>query len=343
MSVKETALKILEENKGMVVSGQKIAEKACASRAAVWKAISQLREEGYIIEASPNKGYVLSLKSDLLSAEIIHHFCKELPKENIYCLKSLESTNLTAKQVAAGGNVDLALIISEEQTNGRGRMKRNFFSPASSGIYMSLLIKPSFNMSKAILVTTAASIAVCRGINSVLGLDCKIKWVNDIYLDGRKIAGILTEGITDFESGQIEHIVIGIGINYSTPIESFPEDIKDIAGSLLNAESEGKNSISSISSKSRNRLIGAIISELIELLSDLDDKLFLDEYRRRSVILGHKVTFSSQTDGQFNNESGVALDIDSNGGLIVLLEDGSKKIINTGEVSVRREDRKYTK
>ena len=343
MSVKETALRILEENKGIVVSGQRIAEEACASRAAVWKAISQLREAGYLISASTNKGYILSLESDFLSAERINHFCKALPKETIYCFKSLDSTNIKAKQVASQDGMDLALIISEEQTNGRGRMKRNFFSPASSGIYMSLLIKPTFDMSKSILVTTAASVAVCRGINSVLGIDCEIKWVNDIYLNGLKIGGILTEGITDFESGQIEHLVIGIGINYSTAVVSFPEDIKNIAGSLLNTKNSGRDSLSLITSKSRNELIGAIISELIELLSHLDGNAFLEEYRARSLILGHQVIFSSQIDGQLHNESGKALDIDLNGGLIVLLEDGSVKIINTGEVTIRREDGQYTK
>lgn len=343
MSVKEITLKILEENKGRVVSGQKIAEEACASRAAVWKAISQLREEGYLISEATNKGYILSLQSDLLSAESIHHFCKDLPKEKIYCFKSLDSTNIKAKQIAAQDGMDLALITSEEQTNGRGRMERNFFSPASSGIYMSLLVKPTFDISKSILVTTAASVAVCRGINSVLGIDCKIKWVNDIFLNGRKIGGILTEGITDVESGQIEHIVIGIGINYSTPVISFPEDIKDIAGSLLNTENEGRYSLSLISSKSRNQLVGVIISELIELLSHLDGNDFLEEYKTRSLILGHQVIFSSQIDGQLCSESGKALDIDLNGGLIILLEDGSMETISTGEVTIRREDGQYSK
>src|SRR5665647_546263 len=222
-------------------------------------------------------------------------------------------------------------------------MERNFFSPAASGIYMSLLVKPTFDMSESILVTTAASVAVCRGINSVLGIDCKIKWVNDIFLNGRKIGGILTEGITDVESGQIEHIIIGIGINYSTPVISFPEDIKDIAGSLLNTENEGRYSLSLLSSKSRNQLVGAIISELIELLNHLDGNAFLEEYKTKSLILGHQVIFSSQIDGQLCSESGKALDIDLNGRLIVLLEDGSMKIISTGEVTIRREDGQYSK
>ena len=122
MSVKETVLKVLEENKGFVVSGQSIANEAGASRAAVWKAISQLREEGHIIEASTNKGYILSTKSDLLSADGIHAFCRELSKENIFCFKSIDSTNTKAKQIATQGGTGMALVVSEEQTNGRGLM-----------------------------------------------------------------------------------------------------------------------------------------------------------------------------------------------------------------------------
>lgn len=341
MSVKETVLKVLEENKGLVVSGQRIAEEAGASRSAVWKSISQLRDEGHIIEASTNKGYTLSSKSDLLSSDGIHGFCHSLPKENIFCFKSIDSTNTKAKQIATQGGATLALIVSEEQTNGRGRMRRNFFSPASSGIYMSLLIKPSFDISKSILVTTAASVAVCRGIASVLGLECKIKWVNDIFFQGRKVGGILTEGITDFETGHVEYIVIGIGINYSSPLQEFPDEIKEIAGSLLNSTPPKEGESFSMVSKSRNELIGTIVTELITLLDSLTESDFLTEYRSRSLILGQQVIFSQQSDGKMVSEFGKAIDIDQDGGLIVLLEDGTTRVINSGEVSIRRTDNIY--
>lgn len=327
MSVKETVLHVLEENKGLVVSGQSIAREAGSSRAAVWKAITQLREEGHIIEASTNKGYILSSKSDLLSSDGIHSFCKELAKEKIFCFKTIDSTNAKAKQLAVQGGIDVALIVSEEQTNGRGRMRRSFFSPNSTGIYMSLLFKPDFDISKSILVTTAASVAVCRGIDSVLGIDCKIKWVNDIFLADRKIGGILTEGITDFESGQVEYIVIGIGINYWAPNVPFPEDIKNTAGSLLDK----------MSLKSRNELIGEITSQLIDLLSSLNNIDFLEEYKSRSFILGHQVIFSTLKNGQISPQSGKAVDIDSDGGLVVLLDDGKIETINSGEVTIRKQ------
>ncbi|MBK5246227.1 MAG: biotin--[acetyl-CoA-carboxylase] ligase [Peptostreptococcaceae bacterium] len=341
MSVKETVLKVLEANKGSVVSGQIIAAEAGASRAAVWKAIAQLREEGYSINASTKKGYTLSSLSDLLSAEGIHSFCNKIPKDKIYCFKTINSTNAKAKQLAVQGGIDMALIVSEEQTNGRGRMGRIFFSPNASGIYMSLLIKPDFDISKSILATTAASVAVCRAIDSVLNINCRIKWVNDIFLADRKIGGILTEAITDFESGQVEYIVIGIGINYWAPKVPFPEDIKDTAGSLLNESSSNSmgntTNLSNIFPKSRNELVGEISSELISLLNSLNNIDFLEEYKSRSLILGHQVTFSTLKNGQIFSESGKAVDIDSDGSLVVLLEDGNKKTINSGEVTIRKQ------
>ncbi len=327
MSVKETVLKVLEANKGSVVSGQIIAAEAGASRAAVWKAISQLREEGYLINASTKKGYILSSHSDLLSPEGIYSFSKQIPKEKIHCFKTIDSTNAKAKQLAVQEGMDLALIVSEEQTNGRGRMGRSFFSPNASGIYMSLLIKPDFDISKSILVTTAAAVAVCRAIDSVLHINCRIKWVNDIFLGDRKIGGILTEAITDFESGQVEYIVVGVGLNYWAPNVGFPKDIQDTAGYLLDQWSP----------KSRNELIAKITSELIDLLNSLNNVDFLEEYKSRSFILGHQVVFSHQKDGQVFSQSGKAVDIDSDGSLLVLLEDGKIKTINSGEVTIRKQ------
>ena len=336
MSVKDTVLKVLEANKGLVVSGQKIAEEAGASRAAVWKAISQLREEGHGIQASTNKGYRLSSASDLLSAEGIHGACSRIPVSNIHCFKTIDSTNAKAKQLAIQGDIQVALIVSEEQTQGRGRMRREFFSPGSTGIYMSLLFKPTFDMTKSILVTTATSVAVCRGIQSVLGIDCRIKWVNDIFCNGLKVGGILTEGITNLESGHVEYIVVGIGINYSTPAGSFPSELSGIAGSLL---PEGKSA--SHLSASRNQLIGSITTELLHLLDTLDEGNFLKEYKEKSLILGHQVVFSSFKDGTLVSDSGMAVDIDTGGGLVVELGNGERKVISSGEVTIRRSDNQY--
>jgi BirA family biotin operon repressor/biotin-[acetyl-CoA-carboxylase] ligase len=332
MSVKDTVLRILEENKGETVSGQKIATEAGASRAAVWKAITLLREEGHIISATTNKGYSLSETSDLLSSEGIHAFCREIQIDQIHCHKVVDSTNTMAKKLATSGDVDLALIVSEEQTSGRGRMGRSFYSPQSTGVYMSLLIKPTFDISKSVLVTTAASVAVCRAIEEILGVHCQIKWVNDIFLGDKKVGGILTEGITDFESGQVEYIVIGIGINYIAPVNDFPEELQHVAGALIPFSS----ALSHGQTKSRNLIIGAIASQLLQLLERLDPNEFLPEYRERSFIIGHPVTFYFHKSGQTEARQGVAMDIDGEGGLVVQQDDGDVITLNSGEVTLRR-------
>lgn len=334
MSVKDVVLKILEENKGEMVSGQAIAAEAGASRAAVWKAITQLRKEGHLIDASTNRGYCLSSSSDLLSQEGIHSFCRLLEAENIHCYKSVDSTNNMAKRLATESSCSLSLIVSETQTAGRGRMGRSFYSPDSSGIYMSLLIRPDFDSSKSILVTTAASVAVCRAIESLSGIQCQIKWVNDIYLEGRKIGGILTEGVSNFETGQVEHLVIGIGINYSTPASSFPEDIQSIAGSLF--EGNVLQQQNSMELPSRNQLIGTICSQLLQLLKNLNPLDFMEEYKSRSLLLGHPVSFVTPSPGGPVTQFGKAIDINPQGGLVVLLEDGTESHINSGEVTLRK-------
>lgn len=334
MSVKDVVLKILEENKGEMVSGQAIAAEAGASRAAVWKAITQLRKEGHLIDASTNKGYCLSTSSDLLSPDGIHSFCRQLATENIHCYKSVDSTNNMAKRLATESSSPLSLIVSETQTAGRGRMGRSFYSPDSSGIYMSLLIRPDFDTSKSILVTTAASVAVCRAIESLSGIQCQIKWVNDIYLEGRKIGGILTEGVSNFETGQVEHLVIGIGINYSTPKSNFPEAIQSIAGSLF--EGNVPQYRNSMELPSRNQLIGTICSELLQLLKNLNPSDFMEEYKSRSLLLGHPVSFTTPSPSGPVTQFGKAIDINPQGGLVVLLEDGTEMNINSGEVTLRK-------
>jgi BirA family biotin operon repressor/biotin-[acetyl-CoA-carboxylase] ligase len=234
MSTKGSVLKALEENKGTAVSGEELASRLDISRAAVWKAIQELRREGYRIDAITNRGYCLAGDSDVLSAEGILPYVKgDVPADRIRVFKSVESTNLTAKKIALDGAQPGTVIIAEEQTKGRGRMGRSFYSPPAGGIYMSFILKPRLDTAKSVLITTAASVAVCKAIEEVTGISCRIKWVNDIYKGDKKICGILTEAVTDFESGQIDYIVLGIGVNYNTARTDFPEELAGIAGSLF--------------------------------------------------------------------------------------------------------------
>lgn len=362
MSTKGNVLKALEENKGATISGEELAGRLNLSRAAVWKAISELRKEGYPIDALTNKGYCLAPDSDLLSAEGIYpHIRPSFSSCPVYVLKTVESTNLTAKKMALEGASAGTVIIAEEQTKGRGRMGRSFYSPPSRGIYMSFILKPRFDASKAVLITTAASVAVCRAIEKVTGVSCSIKWVNDLYAGGKKVCGILTEAVTDFETGQIEHIVLGIGINYSTTSEEFPEALSEVAGSLFHSGADnsphsdenghgeteegydwtaGKNVASHPVPPSRNRLIAEVINQVLTMNEELESRSFIGEYRSRSMVLGKEIRILAP--GRAHEErdfsKGIpayALDVDDNGGLVVRYEDGTSGTLNTGEVSIR--------
>jgi BirA family biotin operon repressor/biotin-[acetyl-CoA-carboxylase] ligase len=333
MSTRANVLKALEENKGATISGEELASRLDISRAAIWKAIQELRREGYRIEAATNKGYCLSQESDVLSAEgILPHLRRNETAGRIHVFKVLESTNLTAKKMALDGAPHGTVVVSEEQTKGRGRMGRSFFSPPTGGIYMSFILAPKLEAAKSVLITTAASVAVCRAIEAVTGISCKIKWVNDIYLDGKKVCGILTEAVSDFESGHIDYIVLGIGINFSTAAEAFPKELSGIAGSLISAVSaEGI---------SRNRLIAEVIDQVLEINEDLESRQFLEDYRNRSFILGKEILVIPRI--RADNESepaegmpATALDIDGDGGLVVRYRDGSVQTLNSGEISIR--------
>lgn len=338
-STKSHILKILEENRGLPVSGAVIAGSLNISRAAVWKAVEDLRKEGFEIQAVTNKGYSLSSGSDILSAEgIMLDLIKtnvNIKKEDLHIYKSLESTNLTAKKMAVEGAAHGTVILSEEQTKGRGRLGRSFFSPKGTGIYMSIILRPSGTAEKAVPVTTAAAVAVCRAISSVLKVETCIKWVNDIYMSNRKICGILTEAVSDFESGSIESIILGIGINYSTPAAHFPDDIKNIAASLYSEPEMTPGSLKHSADKpSRNKLAAAVIEQVLALTENLDPADFMEEYKSRCFIIGKDITVYR------GNEiyNAKAVDINNEGALIVRKTDGSEEILNSGEVSVRSKD-----
>lgn len=330
-TAKDKVLKILEEERGAAVSGEKLAEQIGVSRAAIWKAIEVLRREGYPISASTNKGYILAPSSDLLSAQGMLPYLDiaQYPgmEENIFTYKSLASTNNTAKQMAFDGAANGTVILAEEQTQGRGRLGRSFFSPEGKGIYMSFIVRPDYNISKSLLTTTAAAVAVCLALKEACGEEAQIKWVNDIYLGGRKVCGILTEAMTNFETGQIDAIIIGIGVNCSTRDDEFPEDIRQTAGALS-------------APVSRNKLAAFIINHLRHILNHIGEgpyPVFMDEYRRRSMVLRKDIKVFNNFTNSGSDEylKAKAIDISDDGGLIVIYEDGRKDTLTTGEISIR--------
>lgn len=187
---------------------------------------------------------------------------------------------------------------------------------------MSLLLKPQMEASDAVFFTTATCVAVHRAIYKVTGIQTEIKWVNDLYYRGKKICGILTEAVTNCETGMVECVVPGIGINFNIAPEAFPEELREIAGALYDGGSV---------SVSRNELIAEVVNQLFLVEQDLKERTFLKEYREHSMLIGQKIYILAN-----EAEEATALDIDQNGGLVVQLADGTVKTLNTGEVSVRK-------
>ena len=214
MPLKERVLAVLEENKGKSVSGSEIARSVGMTRSAVWKAVKALREEGYTICAVTNKGYCLSEENDFLSEQSVvpNLRTKELGRK-IDVFKTIDSTNNFAKSLAQLGAVHGTTVISEVQTQGRGRMGRSFYSPLGMGIYMSVILRPELSVEHSLLITSCAAVAVAEAIERVAGIDCKIKWVNDIYAGNKKLCGILTEASVNVEQGGLEYAIVGMGIN----------------------------------------------------------------------------------------------------------------------------------
>lgn len=311
MSLKNDVLSELMKSRDYI-SGEELAKKFNKSRAAVWKAIKALQKEGFVINAVTNKGYMLSDENDLLSAERIKTLLKKDIKTIHY--QSIDSTNTQAKRLIAGGDNSDMLITAEEQTAGRGRQGKSFYSPAGTGIYMTLVIHPDVSLQNAITATTAAAVAVCRAIERLTSIKPEIKWVNDVYMNNRKICGILTEAISDFETGTVSSVIIGIGTNISTV--NFPDNVEN-AGCI------------GVKIK-RAELIAAIADELLDItLGDYSD--FIDYYRSHSMIIGKKINYIKN--GKATQAT--ALEIDEAGGLLVENESGEKITLRSGEISIR--------
>lgn len=323
MDVKNKVLHYLETNKGEVVSGGKLASHLGVSRTAIWKAIKSLEDSGYSISASTNKGYSLSSQSDILSAQSIKPFLNDKTNQcEILVFDTIDSTNKYAKKLAQDGAKEGTIIISEHQSEGKGRLGRSFYSPSGTGIYMSIILRPKMSAEHALLITTSTAVAVSKAIEENCYLDTQIKWVNDIYSDGKKLCGILTEASLDFETGGLEYAIVGIGINVSTSENSFPEEIKNIATSIYPHSS--RRSI-------RSKIIATIINNIFDYKDKLGCIEILNEYKSRSFLIGKEINIIK---GETQTPA-VAIDIDDKAQLIARLENGQIVALNAGEVSVR--------
>ena len=269
----EKVLSMLEKNIGMFVSGADMADSIGISRNAVWKAIRELRQRGYCIESITNKGYRLSDRSDIISAEGIKAYIdpeRASLADNIIIFESIDSTNDRAKELAVRGAEHGTCIVAARQEGGRGRKDHRFYSP-EGGIYMSVILAPDrILFSKNDAITAWVGVSVCKAIAGLTGLTPTIQGINDLYLDGKKICGILIESGSEFDSGTLQWIVVGIGINFDPDITEFPEELREKAAGLF---APGRGEIS------KNRLIAAIL-ENIGRTEYADEKAVMKEYKR---------------------------------------------------------------
>lgn len=233
MATRDELLWYLKEERGNWVSGELLSDKLAVSRAAISKHVRKLREECYVIESSPKKGYLLSEVSKLLLPGEIQEGLdtRVFGKGDIVYLQETDSTNTRAKDLAARGAPEGTLIVAEKQTGGRGRRGRSWFSPPGDGIYSSIILRPIMSPGEAPRITLMTSVAVAEALLSLTRLKVRIRWPNDILVGGKKIAGILTEISTEMDG--VDYIIVGLGLNVNTPSESFPEEIKGEATSIL--------------------------------------------------------------------------------------------------------------
>lgn len=321
MALKEEVLRLLEQSEGEFLSGEALAACLGVSRAAVWKAVRALKAEGREIIAVTNRGYRLSGAGDVLSREKIEkHYAGPVPLE-ISIHRSVDSTNTQAKAAATAGAPEGTVIIAGEQTAGRGRLGRSFFSPGGSGMYMSVVLRPQIGAERSVALTAAAAVAVAEAIEALSGRKAEIKWVNDVFVDGKKVCGILTEASFGMELGALEYAVLGMGINVYPPKGGFPPEISDIAGAVFDAPRRDL----------KNMLAGEILSRFFGYYARLSEGGFIGAYRERSAVVGRSVTVLRGGTGR----QAFALGIDDGCRLHVRYSDGSEEYLSSGEISVK--------
>lgn len=369
MTTKEKLLELFESNKGTYFSGEELAENLALSRAAVWKAVKSLRSEGYAIGAVTNKGYCLSPSTDILSPQGIRKYLNaENQNLNLTVLPTVTSTNAVIRELADSGRVNrehasakqasdaqetssrgrdnqgiTCVVIANEQTKGRGRRGREFYSPEGTGVYMSLLLKPNhYSARQAMRFTTMAAVAMCESIEEVSqesiektssenleevqkenrkqasAEKAQIKWVNDIFVSGKKVCGILTEASFDLESGALDYAVLGVGVNVYPPKDGFPGELAETAGYLFeDTQDDGKN-----------RLAAAFLNHFQEYFQAEDASDYTEKYRKRSLAMNRQITVISgnQTRNAF------VYGIDEECRLMVRYDNGETEHLSYGEI-----------
>ena len=322
--IRERVLSLLLSQEGYL-SGEAMSRELGVSRAAIWKAIEALRQEGYEISSAPNRGYRLEQAPDRLrEGELAGPLEGCVLGSHLLCLEQIDSTNTEAKRQAMAGAPEGLVVLAEEQTGGRGRLGRSFQSPKGTGLYLSALMRPRLAPEATTNLTAWVAVAVCDGIESCCGVRPQIKWTNDIVLHGKKLCGILTELGLESETNSLEYLVTGIGINTNQRREDFAPEIQDMATSL--ALELGRP-------VRRAKLAGHVIRALDRMYRNFPDNKaeYLARYRKDCLTTGHPVQLITPS----QRREAQAIEIDDQFRLVVELPDGAREALMAGEVSVR--------
>lgn len=321
MDTRKALVELMERSGEEFISGNAMAASLGITRAAVWKGIRKLQEEGYAIEAVPNRGYRLAACSDAVSESCIRKYLgAETERFTLEVVSTITSTN-TVLKAKASECPEFYTIVSGAQTAGRGRTGRSFYSPADSGIYLSILLRPNLQARDAVRITTAAAVAACRAIEDCTEEKPGIKWVNDVFVSERKVCGILTEGAVNLETGGLDWAVMGIGLNVYEPAGGFPEELREIAGPVCRERQRDM----------RCRLAASFLKAFALLYDNLDKPAFAEEYRKRCFLLGQPI-YVLKSEGKIPAQ---ALNVDDECGLVVRYANGTVETLSSGEVSVR--------
>ena len=320
--MRQAILALLKKHQGSYLSGEEISKILGISRTAVWKHMNKLREEGYDIDSITKMGYKLNRIPDTLLPEEISTYLKtKVLGRDIYYFQEIDSTNYYGKALGEKGVSEGALVLAETQQKGRGRLGRSWNSPPKKGLWFSILLRPQISPQEISLLTLLAATAIVQVLKRKYQLKAGIKWPNDLLLDGRKFAGILTE--MKAETDQVNYLVLGIGINVNQGAEDFPEELVNIATSL---------SLEKGSPLHRAKLLAAILEELENMYFRFLQEGFnftLELWKKYNITLGQHVVITNWQ----STFKGYAEDIDSKGGLIVVLADGTRKTVYSGDVS----------
>lgn len=322
MTTKEKVLELFEKNKGIYFSGEELAKQLNVSRASVWKAVTGLRKDGYAIDAVTNKGYCLSEKGDILSAQgIMKYLPSEYQNMDIRVERETESTNAAVREYAEQGMQEGFLLVAGEQTKGRGRYGRTFFSPQGTGVYFSLLLRPKGVLAQqGTSLTAMAAVAMCEAVKELSGKPTGIKWVNDIYVNGKKVCGILTEASMGLESGMLDYVILGVGVNVYPPETGFPESLVDKAGIVFDEMQDDM----------KNRLIALFLENFGAYYLKQSEKSYIEKYKEYSLVTGKRIQVLSE----YGKREAYVLGIDDDCRLLVEYENGERATLSCGEISI---------